>query len=146
MSDVEKLEANKKIARDYIDQVFNQHNPGKAAEFVTDDVVWHGGGLGDISGAEGVVGLLQSFIGALPDLYAAEQDVVAENDLVVVRLVVTATVSGTLLGVPADGKAIRWDAVDIYRVTDGKISEEWAADDVATIMTQVGAFNPPWMA
>ena len=41
----EQLEANKKLARDYIDQVFNQHNPAKAADFVTGDVVWHGGGL-----------------------------------------------------------------------------------------------------
>jgi predicted ester cyclase len=48
--------------------------------------------------------------------------------------------------VPADGKPVRWDAVDIYRVTDGKISEEWAADDVAAIMVQIGAFNPPWAA
>jgi SnoaL-like polyketide cyclase len=65
------------------------------------------------------------FLGSLPDLYAAEQDVVAENDLVMVRLVVTATVKGQLLGVPADGRTVRWDAVDIYRVTDGRISEEW---------------------
>jgi predicted ester cyclase len=127
----EKLEANKKLARDYIDQVFNQHNPDKAADFVTGDVIWHGGGLGDIAGPENLAGLLGSFIGALPDLYAAERDIIAENDLVVVRLVVTATVKGSLLGAPADGKPVRWDAVDIYRVTDGKISEEWAADDVA---------------
>jgi hypothetical protein len=26
----------------------------------------------------------------------------------------------------------------------GKSSEEWAADDIATIMTQIGAFNPLW--
>jgi steroid delta-isomerase-like uncharacterized protein len=142
----EKLEASKKLARDYIDQVFNQHNPVKAADFVTGDVVWHGGALGDITGAENLAGLLGSFIGALPDLRAAEQDIIAENDLVVVRLVVTATVKGSLLGVPADGKPVRWDAVDIYRVTDGKISEEWAADDIATIMAQIGAFNPPWAA
>lgn len=142
----EQLEANKKIARDYIDQVFNQHNPGKAADFVTGDVVWHGNSLGDIAGAENLAGLLGSFIGALPDLYAAEQDITAENDLVMVRLVVTATVKGSLLGVPADGKPIRWNAIDIYRITDGKISEEWAADDIATIMTQVGVFTPPWAA
>jgi len=43
----EQLEANKKLARDYIDQVFNQHNPSKAADFVTGDVVWHGNSLGD---------------------------------------------------------------------------------------------------
>src|SRR4029077_7762823 len=70
----DKLEANKKLARDYIDQVFNQHNPGKAADFVTGDVVWHGGGLGDIAGPDNLAGLLGSFIGALPDLHAAEQD------------------------------------------------------------------------
>src|SRR5579859_4912118 len=81
----EKLEASKKLARDYIDQVFNQHNPAKAADFVTGDVVWHGGALGDITGPENLAGLLGSFIGALPDLYAAEQDIIAENDLVVVR-------------------------------------------------------------
>jgi predicted ester cyclase len=63
-----------------------------------------------------------------------------------VRLVVTATVKGSLLGVPADGKPVRWNAVDIYRVTDGKINEEWAADDIATIMAQLGVFSPPWAA
>jgi hypothetical protein len=31
----DKLEANKKLARDYIDQVFNQHNPGEATDFVS---------------------------------------------------------------------------------------------------------------
>jgi steroid delta-isomerase-like uncharacterized protein len=142
----EQLEANKRLARDYIDQVFNQHNPGKAADFVTGDVVWHGGGLGDVAGPQNLAGLLGTFIGALPDLYAAEQDIIAENDLVLVRLIVTGTVKGSLFGVPADGKQVRWTAYDVYRVTDGKISEEWAGDDVATIMTQIGAFKPPWAA
>jgi hypothetical protein len=53
MSSTEQLEANKKLAREYIEQVFNQHNPAKAADFATADVVWHGGGLGDIAGAAG---------------------------------------------------------------------------------------------
>ena len=106
---------------------------------------WHGGILGDIAGAANVGGLLSAFIGALPDLYAAEQDVVAENDLVMVRLVVKATQKGDLLGVPASGTAIQWNAVDIYRIRDGRISEEWAADDIAAIMNQLGAFSPPWL-
>jgi steroid delta-isomerase-like uncharacterized protein len=141
---VDRLEANKKVARDYIQQVFNEHQPELSVRFVTPDVTWHGGSLGTLSGAGNVAGLLRSFIGALPDLYAAEQDIAAENDLVVIRLVVTATVRGALLSVPADGKQVRWDAVDIYRITDGKISEEWAADDIASIMIQLGAFSPPW--
>jgi predicted ester cyclase len=69
---------------------------------------------------------------------------VAHPDLVMVRLIVSATVKDSLLGVSADGEPVRWGAVDIYRITDGKISEEWAADDIATIMIQLGAFTPPW--
>jgi predicted ester cyclase len=45
----------------------------------------------------------------------------------------------------ASGRQIRWNAVDIYRITDGRISEEWAADDAADIMYQLGAFKPPWL-
>jgi hypothetical protein len=39
---------------------------------VTGDVIWHGGGLGDIAGPENLAGLLESFIRALPDSHAAE--------------------------------------------------------------------------
>jgi len=73
-----------------------------------------------------MIGLLTGFLGALPDLRSEEQDVMAGDDLVVMRLVVTAIHKGDLLGIPATGRSVQWDAVDIYRVTDdGKISEEW---------------------
>lgn len=109
-------------------------------EYFTQDMTWHGGSLGTISGAENVTGLLRVFIGALPDLNAVEQDIVASDDLVVIRLVVSATQQGDLLGIPATGKP-----VDIYRVEDdGKISEEWAADDMAAFASQLGALQLPW--
>jgi steroid delta-isomerase-like uncharacterized protein len=145
VSEQAHVEANKRIAREYIQRVFNEHQTDLIKDYVTPDVVWHGGILGDVAGAENVTGLLRSFIGALPDLHAVEQDVVAEGDLVVQRLVVTATQRGDLLDVPASGRQVRWNAVDVYRIVDGRISEEWAADDVADIMRQLGVFNPPWL-
>jgi len=73
--------------------------------------------------------------------------VIASDDLVVVRLIVTATHQGDLIGIPATGRRVQWNAVDIYRVTDdGKISEEWAADDMATFASQLGAISLPWAA
>src|SRR5260370_17079816 len=92
----EQLEANKKLARDYIDQVFNQHNPSKAADFVTGDVVWHGNSLGDIAGAENLAGLLGSFIGALPDLYAAHQNITPHTHLATLRPPPTPPLTPTL--------------------------------------------------
>jgi predicted ester cyclase len=140
-----RAKRNTKIVRDYIEQVFNQHHPEMAAQFVTPDVIWHGGTLGTIPGADNLTYLLTSFIGALPDIHAAEQDVVASADLVAIRLVVTATQTGDLLGIPATNRFVRWDAVDIYRVDKaGKISEEWAVDDLAAVASQLGAITLPW--
>jgi predicted ester cyclase len=90
--------------------------------------------------------LLRGFIGALPDLHAAEQDVVAEGDTVAVRFVVEATHEGNLLGIEPTGRRVRWDAVDVYRLKDGRIVEEWAADDALAILHQVGAYTPPWLS
>src|ERR1700751_333823 len=147
MSDRLTTDERGAIAREVVDRVLNEHQPQLARDYVTPDVVWHGGSLGTVSGRDGLTGLLTAFIGALPDLHAEEQDVIASDDLVVMRLVVTATQEGDLLGIPATGRRVKWDAVDIYRVTDdGKISEEWAADDMATFASQLGAVSLPWAA
>ena len=139
------VESNVELVRDYTRRVFNEHNPELASEFVTPDVKWHGGTLGSIEGSENLVALLRSFIGALPDLNAQEQDLVADGDTVAVRFVVEATHEGDLLGIPATGRRVRWDAVDVYRLKDGKISEEWAADDLTAILNAVGAYKAPWI-
>jgi len=56
-----------------------------------------------------------------------------------------ATQTGDLLGIPASGKPVQWNAVDIYRVSeDGKITEQWAFEDMAAIGSQLGAFALPW--
>jgi steroid delta-isomerase-like uncharacterized protein len=140
---LKRTEANKQLVRDYTTQVFNGHQPELAAKFVTPDFVWHGGFMGTVSGAAGLVGLIGSFVASMPDLNAEELDILAEGDLVTVRYLVTATVKGSLLGVPADGKQLSWESATIWRITDGKISEEWAFDDTASALVQLGVLTSP---
>ena len=137
------VQSNVKLAREYTRRVFNEHNPDLTSEYLTSTVKWHGGVLGTVEGIATVTGLLRGFIGALPDLKASEQDVIAANDRVAIRFVVEATHKGNLFGIAPTGRRVRWDAVDIYRVVDGMIAEEWAADDVTMILQQVGAFTLP---
>jgi steroid delta-isomerase-like uncharacterized protein len=133
------------VARAYVNEVFNGRDAERAREFFTPDVVWHGGALGTISGVDNLVPVLDGFISALTDIQSEVQDVVASDDLVALRLLVNATHTGNLVGVPATGRSVRWDAVDIYRVNDdGKISEQWAFEDMAAILSQVGAVSLPW--
>jgi len=69
---------------------------------------------------------------------ASRYDVIASGDLVALRLVVTATQSGDMLGIPASGRDVRWNAVDIYRVTDdGKISAWRDYFDMNQFMSQL---------
>ena len=143
----ETLEVDQRVAtaREFVAQVLNGHDPERARDFFTADVAWHGGALGTVSGVDTVVPLLGGFIDALTDIDAAEQDVIASGDLVALRLVVSATHTGDLLGVPPTDRRIQWDAVDIYRVTDDRrISEQWAFEDLAAILSQAGAISLPW--
>jgi predicted ester cyclase len=137
--------SNLDIVREYTERVFNEHNPDLAAQYVTSDIRWHGGVLGTVEGVANLTQLLRGFIGALPDLKASEQDVVAADDKVAVRFIVEATHKGNLFGIAATGRRVRWDAVDVYRLTDGMIVEEWAADDVTAILQQIGAYTLPML-
>jgi steroid delta-isomerase-like uncharacterized protein len=146
MTSHNNLEENKRIVRAFIEAAFNQHKADRAAEFMTSDIKWHGGTLGTVEGRENFVGLIGAIVSALPDLRNVEQDIIAERDIVSVRAVVEGTHKGDLLGIPASGRHVKWDAVDVYRVADGKIAEEWAADDLLAFVYGVGAYTPPWLA
>jgi len=141
-----KTEENKRIVREFIDAAFNKHQPDKAGEYMASDIKWHGGTLGTVEGRDNFVGLISTIVTALPDLRNVEQDIIAEGDIVSVRAVVDGTHKGELLGIPASGKHVQWDAIDNYRVVDGKITEEWAADDILAFVYGVGAYTPPWIS
>ena len=146
MTSQNTTEENKRIVREFIEAAFNKHQPDKAGEYMTPDIKWHGGTLGTVEGRDNFVGLIGAIVTALPDLRNVELDIIAERDIVSVRAVVDGTHNGDLLGIPASGKQVKWDAIDNYRVVDGKIAEEWAADDLLAFISGVGAYTPPWLA
>ena len=133
------------VAREFVARVFNGHDAERARDFFTADVAWHGNTLGTVNGLDTIVPILAGFIDALTDIHAEVQDVIASDDLVALRQVVTARHTGSLLGIPATDRPVHWDAVDIYRVNDaGRISEQWAFEDLAAVLSQVGGVKLPW--
>ena len=133
------------VARDFVARVFGAHDGERARDFFTPDITFHGLTVGNLTGVDTVVPVLVGFIDALSDIRADIQDVIASDDLVAVRQVVKGRHTGTLLGIPATGKPIQWDAVDVYRVNDaGKISEQWAFEDFAAILAQGAGVKLPW--
>jgi predicted ester cyclase len=55
------------------------------------------------------------------------------------------THEGELWGLAPTGRRLRWDAIMIYRMQDGKVVEQWAAEDWTAILHGLGDYTPPWL-
>ncbi|WP_435265034.1 ester cyclase [Shinella sp. BE166] len=42
------------------------------------------------------------------------------------------------MGVQPTGKKVDYESTEIYRISDGKIAEEWICSDTLTLMAQIG--------
>lgn len=76
---------------------------------------------------------------AFPDLHYEIDELVAVNERVVMRWTARGTHRGTLWGVlPATGRTARWRGLHLLTVTDGRISEVWAAAEWVQVLEQLG--------
>jgi predicted ester cyclase len=137
--------ANKNVVRAFLKDVLAEHHGDHAARYFTPDAQFHAGTVGTITGNTNIGGALSGIVTAVPDLHPALQDMFGQGNEVVVRLVVTGTQTGNLLGIPPSGRPLRWDAVDVYQLKDGKISQEWAAEDLTAILNDTGTYKAPWI-
>jgi steroid delta-isomerase-like uncharacterized protein len=76
---------------------------------------------------------------AYPDGRMEIRDVITDGDKLWCFWTSTGTHSAEYLGIPATGKRVEYQGVDIYRFRDGKIAECWAVPDVFTLLRQLGA-------
>ena len=60
-----------------------------------------------------------------PDMQVEILDLIEEHERIAVRARFTGTHSAELCGVPATGKKISFEALEIFRVKNGKIEESW---------------------
>ena len=66
------------------------------------------------------------------------KSVVAELDKVAVGLRLSGSHQGELMGIPATGKPIAITGIEIFRLADGKIVEQWVAVDSMGMLQQLG--------
>ena len=137
--------ANIQVVETFLQDVLDGHHGDHAANYLTKDAQFHAGTVGDFTGRATVAGVLAGIVAAIPDLHANVQDIFGHGDEVVVRLVVTGTQEGPLLGIPATGRHLQWDAIDLYRLKGGKISQEWASEDLTAILNDTGTYKAPWI-
>lgn len=71
---------------------------------------------------------------ALCDLKVEVLDQVAEEDKVTTRKRRTGRHSGELLGIPAKGRALPIEVVDIVRIEDARYIEHWGVNSLPRVL------------
>ena len=132
-------ERNKAVVRRYLEEAWNDRNPGAIDELVTEEFVDHHLPPELPSGPTGVKMWYNAAVGAFPDCHISREDVIAEGDRVVTRFTFSGTHEGEFMGVPATGRQFSITAIAIARIADGKLVEWWENADVMSLMQQLGA-------
>ena len=93
-------------------------------------------------GLKGVLEASKNFRASIPDLRAEIEELLVVKDRAVVRYIFTGHFSGRFKDLKGDGREISFRAVDVYRVQNGQISDNWHLEDNLALMEQLGAVKP----
>jgi steroid delta-isomerase-like uncharacterized protein len=136
---------NESALRHFFEQI-NAGDVDAAAEHLAGGFVEHEVLPGLEPDKEGTRQLFRMMIAAFPDLRFDAEDFLASGNKVVARSRVSGTNKGEFMGMPATGKSINVQAIDIVRFgNDGLAAEHWGVLDMMSIMQQLGAIpqGPP---
>jgi predicted ester cyclase len=89
-------------------------------------------------GREGLKMFRRQVNAAIPDEHILVSAIRFEgDDIIEADLVMEATQTGELMGIPATGRKIRFDVGERCRFVDGKLAERWAQVDFEDIKRQL---------
>lgn len=75
-------------------------------------------------------------VAAIPDLRHEVQEVLAQGNVEMARVVVTGTLRHAFAGISETGRSFRMDQAVICHLESGKISEAWEIADVSSLTDQ----------
>jgi predicted ester cyclase len=132
------VEENKAVIRRFVEEVQNQRNWDAYDELNDPSFVNHSSPPGVPSDREGGKMFLGGFLNAFPDARFTVDDMIAEGDQVVTKKTFTGTHKDDFFGIPATGKPVTLQFVDIMRVRGGRNTERWLSMDQLSFMQQLG--------
>jgi predicted ester cyclase len=137
-------EQSKALVQDYLERVWNQADLAALDELTIPTFRYYLGGQPgrDHSAMRELVTMVHA---AFPDWRIRIADLVAEDITVVVRWEGEVTHLGPFQGIPATGKRILVNGINIYKVQDhpagGKVAAEWEQTHTIGMLEQMGVLS-----
>jgi predicted ester cyclase len=134
-------DGNKNLVRRLYSGLMAKGDTAVADEVLAEDYLDHDiPGVGE-GGRQELVAAVLGVRAAFPDIAPTLGPILAEGDLVAVRVEARGSHTGAPFppAIPATGKSITWKEVHDFRCAGGRIAEHWGMFDMLGILQQLGA-------
>lgn len=135
-------EETKRIARRYVETVWNEGNVAEMDELLTVDQVYHDPMADGEEELDEFKAFIRQYRTAFPDLRYDVDEYVADGDKAAFWGRVTGTHEGPFMGTEPTSNEIDIMGIGVVRVEDGKVAERWANFDLFGMIQQLG-IHPP---
>lgn len=131
-------ENNKLVMRRFVEFI-NSASEKLAEELIASDAVFYVPGQPEpMRGPAGYLAIISMMRSGFPDIQWSLEEMVAEEDKVAARFIMKGTHHGAFFGVPPTGKPIKVQAMNLYRLNNGQIVEEYGQPDMLGLLQQIG--------
>lgn len=137
---------NKALARAALEEVWSTGGGRSAEDVYAPDFVSHQHShpnVGDVRGIAELESFVAEFHRAFPDFTDTVDAQICEGDLVATQFTSAGTHDGELMGAAPTGRRIEWMGIELARIADGKIAENWVSWDMFGMLRQLGAVGTP---
>jgi steroid delta-isomerase-like uncharacterized protein len=139
MEKIMSVEANRLTMSRFVDFI-NTASEELAQELISDDAAFFVPGRPDpVRGPAGYLEIIAMMRQGFPDIQWSLEETIAEEDKVAARFIMRGTHQGTFFGVPPTGRKIEAQAMNFYRLADGRFVEERGQPDLLGLLQQIGA-------
>jgi len=130
---------NKSTALEFFDQAWVKADFDAYERYVDPGLVLHLAGYPEpFVGREAALDWVRTYHSAFPHIEFTVEAVLAEEDHVALRWHSEQRHEGVYLGVKPLGTVVNMDALQMFRLADGKIVEVWIMFDPLNVMQQLG--------
>ncbi len=127
--------ANQQIIQRRVEEIWNQGKLATIDELIAANLISNGQPIG----REGFRQFVTAVGTAFPDIHFTVEDSLAEGNKVAIRYTGRGTHQGAFAGIPATGKPVQFTGIDIFRIANGQMAEEWLMYDQLGLLQQIGA-------
>jgi steroid delta-isomerase-like uncharacterized protein len=125
---------NKKVVANFFEIYNNKDYEAMYCYFVPN---YFDHGIATVRSIEAAIAILQSVHQSFPDIQVTIDDLIEENNKVTFRGRFTGTHLGEFQGFPPTGKRIEFEALEIFKLENQKITESWGYWPLSDILSQI---------